>query len=443
MDLYDIYTNKDRTYNLINPNIIFYPYSKEDTQKIIDKQKEARDFIEFIHNETLQTRLNLSQSELHKDPIFMKFCVSNMPNLLGYASDEIRDDINIILMGENNGSGGQMFRYISDRLKNDKDFIINTLPVLEFASDEIKDNDEIIMFALMDHPRNTQYASNRLKNDKTFMMKYLDNEKKSHKNTLRSYYFEIINHISDNLKNDTEFIICFLELERIRLKDKKYIYENAICYIGNEIRKNKEIILLFTELEEIYYKNNDNRVRNQNHIIRGIFLNMDESLLFGHDIMIKSLELDLFNFDLIDCDTKFDRETVIKLLNSKYSSDISSCDSGILSTVDEYSNDREIVEKAIIKNGYNYFFASDRLKDDTDIIVKAIKYCYNDRDHYQNTDDIEEDHLDKIKTLINNILSYSKYETIRAYGIPKKIIKPYYDKILLNIHRKNNNTQIS
>jgi len=31
-DLYDIYHNKDKTYKLNKPNIIFYSYSKEDTK---------------------------------------------------------------------------------------------------------------------------------------------------------------------------------------------------------------------------------------------------------------------------------------------------------------------------------------------------------------------------------------------------------------------------
>ena len=65
-DLYDIYTNKNKTYILTDPNIIFYPYSKEDTKKISDKCKWSYNIIVNNLTKTLQTQFDLSKPDLHK-----------------------------------------------------------------------------------------------------------------------------------------------------------------------------------------------------------------------------------------------------------------------------------------------------------------------------------------------------------------------------------------
>lgn len=431
-DLYDIYTNKNKTYRLNNPNIIFYPYSKEDTKKITDEYECYPNIINNNVTKTLQTHFNLSEPDLHKDPIFMKFCVSKYQNLLYYASDEIKDDIDIIYTGLNNSCDGKICRYMSDRLKSDREVIKNILSAIEFASDEIKDDDEIVLLAIIHSAPNIYYASNRLKNDKTFMMKYLENEKSLEKKVICSGYTYIIMNISNQLIDDVEFITSFLELERLRLRDIEYRYSNSLCYVGENIKKNKKIINIFLELEKINYNNCKIRDEYTYTYNCNIYNNIDISLKYDNDIIKKCLDLDSYTLRILPSDVDLDRETIMIALNSNNIGVILEENENIFLYIPKkYQNDKEIVLKTIQKNGKNYFYISDELKNDTDIIAEAIKYCYHNRDEY--TDRYAKDHLYHIKKIIDDIMKYSKYKSIRSKYVPKKIINAYNEKIRLNM----------
>jgi hypothetical protein len=438
-DLYDIYSNKDKMYKLNKPNIIFYPYSKEDTKKIADKYVWTYKIIDTNLTRTLQTHFNLSDPDLHKDPIFMKFCISKNQTLLDYASDEIKDDIDIIYTGLNNGCNEKICRYMSDRLKSDREIIKKILSAIEFASDEIKDDDEIILLAITYSARNIYYASDRLKNDKTFMMKYLDNEKSLEKTVIYSSYLHIMMNVGNELINDVEFITSFLELERLRLRNIEYKYSNSFLYVGDNIKKNREIINIFLELEKINYDNY--KIRNQYNCSCtytyncNIYICIDISLKYDNDIIKKCLELDSYTLRILPSDIDLDRETIILSLNNRNIGVILEEDENILPHIPKkYQDDKEIVIKTIQKNGKNYFYVSDKLKNDTDIIADAIKYCYHNKDEY--TDRYVKDHLDHIKKIIDDIMSHSKYKSITSNDVPKKIMDAYNDKIRLNMNTK-------
>jgi hypothetical protein len=431
-DLYDIYHNKDKTYKLNKPNIIFYSYSKEDTKKIVTKCESIYNIIINNKTSTLQTQFDLSEPDLHKDPIFMKFCVSKYQNLLDYASDEIKDDIDIIYTGLNNGSDGRICRYMSDRLKNDREFIKKILSAIEYASDKIKDDDEIILMAITYSTPNIYFASDRLKNDKTFMMKYLDNEKSLKKAVVYSGYSHIMMNVSNKLRNDIEFITSFLELERLRLRDIDYRYSNAFPYIGENIKKNKKIINIFLELEKINYDHNKIRNHYTYTYNSNIYMCIDRSLRYDDEIIKKCLYLDSYTIRNLPLDVNLDKETIMIALDNRNIGLILEEDEDILKYIPQkYQNDKEIVLKTIQKNGKNYFYVSDKLKDDTDIIADAIKYCYHNRDEYTYRNVTE--HLDHIKIIIDDIMSHSKYKSILSSNLPKKILDAYNEKITLNM----------
>ena len=433
-DMYDIYTNKNKTYNLINPNIVFYSYSKEDTEKILSLNPFYMSY-NFYDNDIampLEARFDLSQPELHKDPIFMKFCVSHIQNLLAYGSDEIKDDIDVIYTGLNNCNyrEGNICRYISNRLKNDREFIKNTLSALWFASKEIKDDDEIIMLALIENPSYLQCVSNRIKNDKKFMMSFLEYEKSIDKTETYDSYFHIINSVGYSLKNDVEFVISFLDLQKLRLRNENYKYLNSLRYVGDDIKKNKEIINMFLSLEKINYEHH--KINSRYAYNCNIYNKIDISLKHDKEIIKKCLELNSCTLKDLPKNANLDREMINLFLDTKHCDVILEEDEDILSYIPEkYRNDILIVTKTLQKNGRNYFYVPNELKNNTDIIANAIKYCYHDRDYY--TDKHEVNHLEQIKTIVDDIMLDTKYKNITSSMVPQKIMDAYYDKISLNM----------
>jgi hypothetical protein len=101
-------------------------------------------------------------------------------------------------------------RCASDELKNDKEVVLESLflgvNILQFASDEIRNDKEIILKALQTDWSALEFASDELRNDKQFILEVL--QQHGH----RPLWFT-----SKELKNDKEFRRALVQLDFIVL----------------------------------------------------------------------------------------------------------------------------------------------------------------------------------------------------------------------------------
>ena len=128
-NLYDIHFGKEKRFLLLNLNIIFYPYCNDDVEniKLNSNIWNMPIYDPFDTITTLQTKFNLSQSDLHTDPVFMSFCVSHNGDYLYYASDDIKNNIDVIFCSL--ASRGEIFKHVSSELKdNEKKQLAHIVP---------------------------------------------------------------------------------------------------------------------------------------------------------------------------------------------------------------------------------------------------------------------------------------------------------------------------
>ena len=148
--------------------------------------------------------------ELRSDREFMQNAISENGETIEFASYELRNDEEFILQAiEKNHL---CFVYASDRLKNDKEFMLKAIGknymVIEHAKNMFRDDKDVILAALErdNFGLSLSHASDRLRNDKEFMLKVADVNIKA------------LKFLSDRLKNDSDFILKAFEKDNRSLE---------------------------------------------------------------------------------------------------------------------------------------------------------------------------------------------------------------------------------
>ena len=76
--------------------------------------------------------------------------VSHNGNALEYASDELKNDYNIVMKALSNN--GNALQYASDEIRNDRNIVMfaieNSSFALEYASDELQNDREVILHTI-------------------------------------------------------------------------------------------------------------------------------------------------------------------------------------------------------------------------------------------------------------------------------------------------------
>lgn len=157
------------------------------------------------------------------DKEIMTLAVQGTPELIEYASENLKDDKELVINAINSCpiedciNDGLGIRFISERLKNDKDIILSAVKKdgleLEYSSPDLKDDKEVVLAAVNECGGSLEYASDRLKDDEEVVLAAL-------KNTLDDFDL-----ISERLKNDKDFILKAVAID-----------EGILEYINPELR---------------------------------------------------------------------------------------------------------------------------------------------------------------------------------------------------------------
>lgn len=301
------------------------------------------------------------------------------PDLLQYASEEIKKDREIILEAIKTNLE-KAYKYIPKECHSDRDFalsaiksaaicitnhdLINSFNQFSKYLEDYNDDKEIVMEFVKTKGDKLKYVSDRLKDDKDvvmaaveqdgFAIKYASEKLKNDKEIIliASKTFSVLQFVCEDLQNDRNFVLQVVRNgHNLGIKDK--------------FKKDRDIVLA--------------AVKNEGFNI----LDAAEELRDDKEIMITAIlnaptDKTTFILSLASDRLKDDKDVVMTAVRREGSS---------LEFASERLRDNKELVSIAIKNGLEVLqYASDRLRDDEDIVLLAIEtdskdiveyYCLN------------------------------------------------------------------
>jgi hypothetical protein len=119
----------------------------------------------------------------------------------------------------------KVIEFASDDMKNDSEIIMAAVTqhysALKYASNELKQNKQLVMFAIQQHGRALRYASEELRKDREVVMAAVQ------KNDVALEY------ASKNLRNDKDIVMVAVRQNG-----------NSLRYASNEMKNDKNVVLM-------------------------------------------------------------------------------------------------------------------------------------------------------------------------------------------------------
>lgn len=198
-------------------------------------------------------------------------------NALRYASDKIKDDEDVVLQSIINKGYG--FSHASERLKDDRNFVLNCVIkngfVLLHVSNRLKDDKEIVLNAIENYACALSFASNRLKDDEDVVLKAIEKDGLA------------LEFVSNRLKNNKDITMKAIKNNGFALiyaltqfqNDKTIVLEafkdksNILEYASEELQNNIEFLLEAVKVNAYVINEINNKFKNNNFIINCILIN--------------------------------------------------------------------------------------------------------------------------------------------------------------------------
>jgi predicted nucleic acid-binding Zn-ribbon protein len=169
-------------------------------------------------------------------------CVNTLCYSLERLPFKYRNDKDIVLAILNDEDDVYSFRYASEELRNDKEIVSLAVSkngsALQYASKELRNDKEIVMLA---GPQHFEYASDDLKKDREFIihsdigLEFVSDELLHDRpfvlTKIKQSGYEL-NHLPDEFLDDKEIVL-------IALKDDGY----NIDYISDTLKTDREVVL--------------------------------------------------------------------------------------------------------------------------------------------------------------------------------------------------------
>jgi hypothetical protein len=297
---------------------------------------------------------------------------------LEYASFRLRNNVDFMLDALTiNGSNLQ---YATNYLKKNGLIVLtaikNNTYAIRHASYDVKDNKSFAMLIIINFPEIFQFLSDNLKNDKDIIREVLT----KYVNNKQYNYYTIFRHISYELKNDKDFMLELIKLDI-----------HIIVYASYKIKNDPDIILnIITNNDNIYNFKLNHHI--EYPYIRYILHNVSNNLLHNKNFIKSIIEKCQEAFEYIPYELKNDKDFIFELLDEgktrildyipedlKNDKDfiitiIENYDDFILyKTSPEIKNNFDVVKCSVKKYAMSLEFASDNLKDNEIIVTMAIK----------------------------------------------------------------------
>ena len=432
-------------------HIINYNNHNNILQNVNYNLKNNKILIEILFLLNSKT-LCYASEEILDDKIFILHIVKKYKGkygkILKYLSNNLKDDDEVVFEIINTEFCASNFKYASDRLKDNFDFVYkaidNCVIFINHVTDRIKDNYEFILKGVQNDGLILEFASDRLKNNYIIVynaIKNCGNALQYASNELKDNYYIVYNAVkncgdaleyaSDELKDNKKIVLTAvkkssyaLEFASLNLRDNEKIVSNAIkdqyCvfeYISTRLKTNKKFIcyLLQKNINIIkfldnYYDNDDiiNIIINNINNVKFIPEKLEKKILLT--ININSDNIDILNYiseDLLD-----NKEIMLPICQKNnevfnYISDSLKNDDDFLMMILKIKP--TILSESFLKNNFNSNFICKIFELNLfsylpDKIKKKYNYLYRILNKEEtNINKILDIFLKNIDSLINNV----------------------------------------
>ena len=222
-----------------NLNVVFLKYCNDEIRD--DEEIVLR--LATINCEEFE----YASERIKNDRNFILELIEKNPNIIRVLNAKFKNDKEIVLKSifDDNGSNLKLIKYIGDDLKKDKEFLkqivdINGSALLYDGLEILRDDKKTALKAIEFDPGVTQCISDRLKDDEEVMF-------------LASTYGYCLEHASERLKNDEEFVMKifdYLYEEKCNWNEENYDSFHSVytlMYIGEKLKSNSKFMLSLVE----------------------------------------------------------------------------------------------------------------------------------------------------------------------------------------------------
>jgi len=375
-ELFNQYINTEKYYSIIKYNIVIYT-------NLYDIIKDENYIIDDIPLNIIF--LSYEKYEVDKikkwKPIYpINFNIRLNNNL-------IKDKLYALMMVNH---CGMFYNLIHSSLKNDEQIIKTavlskyyTYKSLQFIPEEYKINKNFFLYICNLEGTNIKYASDELKDDIELVNIALNNN------------INTFQYISQNLKNNNKIIEKCIKI--LEFKNKNTFILRYIT--STEIKDNKDIIIKLMKYNGFELEYVSNRLRNDIDVVSAAIMNYTGAYFYGN-----------INKSLIN-----NKKIILLVLNQPFDMwDIEDYENFLDKLDDDILDDEEIVLAAINKSGRNYKYISNRLKNNKDILIKCLSNCYDTSEYIDDgsddgNDNYNRDYIKYIKNLEDEMEYILKY----------------------------------
>jgi predicted RNA-binding protein (virulence factor B family) len=357
---------------------------------IDEKLKSNKKFILELLNTTPEVFRFLCNS-LKQDRLFVMDALEVNSGVFRYLNASFKIDKAIVLLAMKNGVGRE-FEFADQTLKNDKEFIMELIPlypyVAEFIDESLKKDKEVV-FSLM----SGNFFNHHFDRDdsiyKIFPTNVFDN---------KDFVLELLKVKSrytlaascQNLRKDRAFVLEVLKNNPLDLRyvDKSLLFDkelvltavslngNSLEYADEILKKDKEVVLSAVSNSGGALQFADKELKKDRQIVMQA-VNKDGNVLqyadpiFWKDreIVMTAINGSAYALEYADISLRKDREIVLKIANSYEGR-------AIMFAADDLKKDRELVLQAIKSDPSAFDFIDSSLKRDKNILSEVLSSVF-------------------------------------------------------------------
>lgn len=290
---------------------------------------------------------SLPESIKNDKKFVLEFINETHLSILHFLNYDLRNDREIVKSSTFYGDADAL-QYASEELKKDDEFmksIVRTLPkALKYASDNVKNNKEFVIGCIKERNGEIlEFSGEIVRNDKEIIIAALNKRKDIYNHSrllLDTFYLKFL---GEKLKSDKDFLLSIIEMDG-----------SALQYASEELKNDKDFVLRAYEInhQSLQY--------------------VGKSLLSNDKDIIKLVVRRYGNlFEYVNENLKKDKKFIFELLAEGNSS--------FIQFIDNTLKDDKVFMMQVMKKAVVTEYLSDSLKNDVDIAALAAQtngFCY-------------------------------------------------------------------
>ncbi|GAA0409115.1 hypothetical protein GCM10009133_17070 [Cocleimonas flava] len=325
-----------------NPSILSHLNDQSKKTMNVAMQRDIKLFARL--NKILLNDFDYVKTQVMKDGLNIQF-----------ASDRLKQNKDIVLLAVK--QNGRALQYAGDTLKNDTEIALaaikNTVHSIEFAGKDIKKKKEIALITIKDYPPAIRYFDPSIQNDEDVLKIILDEVKREITN---------LSYIQGtSVEKNKSFMLSAIKLQ------PRIFYS-----LSNEFQKDEDIVLVAVKHNGRLLKTLDPKLKNHKKIVLTAISNDANAIRYAskalqkdHDVLLLAAKNKTSFIDEINIQSINNKEIVMEVL--KYDVDL------IHYMDSKFKNDRDVMLLAITKSHENLLFTPLPLRLKRQFSLDAVK----------------------------------------------------------------------